>query len=508
MIVCCRDTLADITKTTELATNMAWPRGRNGCGWMHIISKYMKYPVLAAPNIGAHWLLGCLLLMLLAANATAAPSIRWICSTETKPWQEMTAPPVADGTDADAVKLNPEVRFQTIDGFGGCFNELAWAALQQAGKSQRKAVLAALFDPRTGCGFSLCRLPIGANDFALDWYSDDETAGDFAMKHFSIRRDETNLIPYLKAAMKYQPKLKVWGVPWCPPSWMTTTNDYKHGCMKQDAPTLAAYALYFSKFVQAYQRAGINLYAIHPQNEPSYNNNIYPQCKWSGPEINVFLRDYLLPQLKQDQVKVEVWLGTIVSHRLEEFVDPVLGDPVTGPQITGVGYQWAGRPAFAATHQKYPDKQLLQTETECNDGANSWAQAVTTFDRISEDLNHYANGYDYWNMVLNETGKSSWNWRQNCLVTVNPQAHEIVFNPEFYALKHYSHFVPPGGHRIAVNGEVVKNISAFQTPAGKLVVVASNHGSAGSTLRLAAGGKEATFSLPPNSMNTMVLSDW
>ena len=45
-------------------------------------------------------------------------------------------------------------------------------------------------------------------------------------------------------------------------------------------------------------------------------------------------------------------------------------------------------------------------------------------------------------------------------------------------------------------------------PAGKLVVVASNHGSAGSTLRLAAGGKEATFSLPPNSMNTMVLSDW
>lgn len=86
------------------------------------------------------------------------------------------------------------------------------------------------------------------------------------------------LIPLIKAAMKYQPKLGIWGVPWTPPSWMKTSGPYKGGELKQDPETLTAYALYFSKYVKAYRQEGINLYAVMPQNEPNYNNNIYPQC--------------------------------------------------------------------------------------------------------------------------------------------------------------------------------------------------------------------------------------
>lgn len=37
--------------------------------------------------------------------------------------------------------------------------------------AKRDAVIAALFGPKTGCGLNLCRVPIGANDHALDWYS-------------------------------------------------------------------------------------------------------------------------------------------------------------------------------------------------------------------------------------------------------------------------------------------------------------------------------------------------
>src|SRR5208283_841433 len=183
----------------------------------------------------------------------------------------------------------------------------------------------------------------------------------------------------MKAAMQYQPKLAVWGVPWCPPSWMKTGNAYKGGNMKQDPATLAAYALYFSKYVQAYRREGINLYAVHPQNEPKYNNNVYPQCAWNGQEINTFLRDYLIPRLKKDNVDVQVWLGTIVNPNLADYVNPVLDDAATAPAIAGIGYQWEGQNAMLQTHQKYPDKKLMQTETECNNGANSWEEGMTTF---------------------------------------------------------------------------------------------------------------------------------
>ena len=38
-------------------------------------------------------------------------------------------------------------------------------------------------------------MPIGANDYSRDWYSLDETPGDFAMEHFSIDRDREALDP-------------------------------------------------------------------------------------------------------------------------------------------------------------------------------------------------------------------------------------------------------------------------------------------------------------------------
>ena len=38
-----------------------------------------------------------------------------------------------------------------------------------------------------GANFTMARMPIGANDFSRDWYSYNETDGDFEMKNFSIK---------------------------------------------------------------------------------------------------------------------------------------------------------------------------------------------------------------------------------------------------------------------------------------------------------------------------------
>ena len=343
---------------------------------------------------------------------------------------------------------------------------------------------------------------MGANDFASNWYSFDETPGDYEMADFSIDRDRQALIPFIKAAMKHQPKLAVWGVPWSPPSWMKTTNSYKAGNMKQDPKTLAAYALYFSKYVQAYRKEGINLYAVHPQNEPRYNNNIYPQCAWSGQEINTFMRDYLVPRLKKDQVDVQVWLGTIANNEMKAYTDPVLSDPVTNPMISGVGYQYEGQSILGATHEKYPDKKLMQTETECFDGLNAWRQGMETFNRISGDMNNFANGYMFWNLILNETACSTWGWRQNSLITIVTKEQKVVYNPEFYAMKHFSHGVHPGAVRIAAKGPV-KNLVAFQNPSGEIVMVFSNDKNVKADAEIQIGGSSAKIEIPAESMNTI-----
>ena len=81
-------------------------------------------------------------------------------------------------------------------------------------------VLHQIFDPEDGLRFNFCRVPMGANDYALEWYSLNETDDDFAMKDFSIARDERILIPYINSAMAIRPDLKLFASPWRPPTWM------------------------------------------------------------------------------------------------------------------------------------------------------------------------------------------------------------------------------------------------------------------------------------------------
>ena len=117
------------------------------------------------------------------------------------------------------VEIDRDQTEQTIPGFGGCFNEKGWEALELLPDNKREEVLRALFDPAQGCGLPLGRIPMGANDYSLGWYSYDETPDDYSLQHFSIARDQEFLIPYIHQAQKFNPNLRFWTSPWCPPAW-------------------------------------------------------------------------------------------------------------------------------------------------------------------------------------------------------------------------------------------------------------------------------------------------
>jgi len=164
----------------------------------------------------------------------------WITSSPIASWLEKGVQP----THAPTHVYVTDRRQQTIEGFGGCFSEIGWQALQSLSERGSTHVLADLFDTATGCGFRLCRVPIGANDFALEWYSHNEHDGDFAMEHFSIARDRRFLIPYIQAAMSIQPDLRLFASPWSPPTWMKQPRVYNGGVLRWEPEILEAYALY------------------------------------------------------------------------------------------------------------------------------------------------------------------------------------------------------------------------------------------------------------------------
>lgn len=74
-------------------------------------------------------------------------NIRWFSTIENEVWEDNNINFIASGNDT--LELTGE-KHQTVDGFGGCFNELGWIALSKIDETERKKIIAQLFDSETG----------------------------------------------------------------------------------------------------------------------------------------------------------------------------------------------------------------------------------------------------------------------------------------------------------------------------------------------------------------------
>ncbi len=429
---------------------------------------------------------------------------QWICTTPAKPWSARPLPPAATPAgDGLALHLT-EARHQIWEGTGGCFNELGWLALAGLPARARDGVLRALFDPAAdSCRFNLCRLPIGASDYAAQWYSLNETPGDLAMRRFTIARDRQYLIPYARAALALRPDLRLFASPWSPPTWLKHPPVYNYGTLVWRPAVLRAYALYFVRYLQAYRRAGVRVHQIHPQNEPVADQK-FPSCLWTGAQLREFIRDYLAPAFAAHKLDTEIWLGTLNTDDYDGFIATVLDDPAARRLIAGVGFQWAGKGAVARTAASWPGVRLMQTENECGDGRNSWEYAHYIFRLWQHYVTHGVNAYVYWNLVLAAGGQSTWGWRQNSLVTIAPDG-AVTYTPEFYVMKHVGRYVTPGARRLGLAGAWAGNAFAFENPDGTRVVLCHNSRAEPRPLTVVDGARAWALSVPAGSFNTFVL---
>ena len=448
--------------------------------------------------------------------------VKWTVSTNQNRWKEKNELLISKSMATDTVNIEvlKDQKQQLFEGFGACFNELGWDALAVLGTNEKDSVMKSLFDLNQGLRLSIFRMPIGANDYSKNWYSLNETDGDYEMKKFNIDRDKTILIPYIKAAQKYNPNLKVWASPWCPPSWMKSNKSYacrpdinndlspekagKEGVTQfiMDSKTLTAYALYFTKFIKAYQEQGIPIVAVHVQNEPNSCQN-FPSCVWTAKDLNTLIGEYLGPKLESEKLATDIWLGTIERPSVEK-VDTVLSDAKSSKYVKGVGFQWAGKGAIAGVHQKYPNIKLMQTETECGNGSNDWAAAEYTFDLMKHYFTHGVCMYMYWNMVLDETGKSQWGWKQNSMISIDKTTKKVKYNPEYHLFKHFSYYIKSGAYKLKTSGDY-QDILAFINPDGETVLIAKNSTELAKTITIKIGDKTLKPILEPKSFNTFLV---
>ncbi|MBP0457215.1 glycoside hydrolase family 30 protein [Streptomyces montanisoli] len=398
---------------------------------------------------------------------------------------------------------------QTFFGFGGCFNELGHLALCAAGTEAADRLLDDLFSPDAdGLRLRIGRVPVGASDYASDWYSHDETPGDLRLRHFSIERDHKELIPFIRRAQQRRPGLDLWASPWSPPTWMKTPSAYAGGSLTWTPDILRAYAQYLGRFVQAYAAIDLPIGQMHVQNEPTAVQN-FPSCVWDAYQFARFIGDHLGPVLARQAPTCDIWVGTINDDAMastrdfyRDYVLVCMHDEKARQYVRGASYQWAGRHSIESTHRSFPELALAQSENECGDGGNTWSYARYVAELFRHYLNAGVGRYSYWNMVLPRGGRSSWGWRQNSLATVDPVDGGIRYEHEFWIMKHFSRFIEPGAVRERLRGPWSGRAVAFRNVDGSLAVVTFNplrH-----PVRVNLFGDESV-TLEADSINTIVL---
>ncbi|MDP4090087.1 MAG: glycoside hydrolase family 30 beta sandwich domain-containing protein [Bacillota bacterium] len=403
------------------------------------------------------------------------------------------------------VNIIPEEEYQEVMGFGGAFNELGWEAISCLTEDKRKEIFDALFTEE-GCNFTLCRTPIGASDFALDAYSLNDVRDDFEMKNFSIERDKKNLIPYLKEGLKTNPGLKIWSCPWSPPYWMKTTDDMCSGGELIDTvENLRAYAKYLAKYIEAYKNEGVDILGFCVQNETDVIN-VYPTSTMSAELMQKFIRAYLIPEIMKTEkkpLKTEIWVGTI--RNVKGYADVVVNDPVLMQFVKGIAYQYSSADTVGDSYSKHSAIKHLHTESPCHNGRNAWDEAEEIFKDVVMYMENGCVNYCYWNMVLNETGFSTWNWMQNSMITVDREKNEVIYNPEFYVMKHFSHSVMPGARRIKACGEYEGSMIAFKNPDGSIVFLTGNFDEERKAVRLNINGESFERVLEGRSIYSYII---
>ncbi len=398
--------------------------------------------------------------------------------------------------------------FQRMEGFGASFTESAAVVVHdRLGAGERAELMRRLFDPDEGIGLSVLRQPLGASDFALGNYTyDDVPEGDPSLAAFSVARDDAAVVPLLVEAGRLNPRLQVMGTPWSPPAWMKSSRSLIGGTL--DPAAYDAYARYFLRVVQEYERRGIPVSAVTVQNEPHFSPATYPGMRLSPAQEAEFIARHLGPALAGTGTRILAFDGNWdgAGHALA-----VLADRVAGPFLAGTAFHcYAGGPsAQEEVHQRHPDKAIWVTE--CSGGGWSpdfganlrWG--VHTL--IIEAVRHWAGAVLTWNVALDQDAGPKNGGCQDCrgVVTVNTVSGEVTYNVEYYVLGHASRFVSPGAVRIAsaTSGSGDVETVAFRNVDGSHALIVLNSGDEAHTFsvrcssvsfgyRLAAGAV-ATF---------------
>ncbi|MDR1532244.1 MAG: glucosylceramidase [Clostridiales bacterium] len=403
----------------------------------------------------------------------------------------------ADNRETNLIVIYDDITYQTIHGFGGALTEASAMVWSDMTAENRKKLMEYIFSEK-GLNYNCVRNSIGACDFSRGQYSYCDEK-DETLSGFSIAEDRKYTLPFIKQAQTAAGgKLTVMSSPWSPPAWMKTNgNMLRGGKLKREY--YPVWADYFVKYINACETEGIAVDYVTPQNEPQATQT-WESCVYSDEEEKIFVRDFLAPALKAAgllSVKIAIWDHN--KERAFERARHIFADEKARDAVSAIAFHWYSGDHFenlALCRQMFPEKELISSESclgvnamSADMAARAGGAAVKGENGVSPyeygefyahdiigGLNAGTNRYLDWNVILDRRGGPNHVGNFCCApIICDTENQNILLQPAFYFISHFSRFITPGSKRAAFSKFSAElETTAFITKDGKRVAVIMN----------------------------------
>lgn len=414
--------------------------------------------------------------------------------------------------------IDTDRTFQTIIGIGGAITDASAETYAKLPKALQQEILTAYYSKTEGIGYTLARTHINSCDFSSYSYTYVKD-NDKDLRTFDIAPEEKFRLPLIKAATAMAGGvLPLYVSPWSPPAWMKDNNNMLQGG-KLLPEYRQAWANYYIKYIQEYEKRGLPIWGLTVQNEPMAKQT-WESCIYTAEEERDFIKEYLGPTLHNAGMadkKLIAW-----DHNRDliyQRASTILGDKEAAKYVWGIGFHWyetwtkSDMQFYNLRNVKdaFPDKELIFTEG-CKekfdlDSIYNWSLGERYGYSMINDFNAGTAAWTDWNILLDETGGPN-HVKNLCFAPIHAdtKAKKIIYTNAYYYLGHFSKFVQPGAKRIITSSSRdILQTTGFINPDGKIIIVVMNTSENNLPYQLWLKGFAAKTISKANSISTFVI---